>query len=157
MMRTNGVWFGRISRVATITLAAICTASPTVRGQATQRLAASQVPATPRPACGTRPLTDMEMAVDAARVADFKNAARPVEGQRTHHDHNLRARHPQWRRRAHFGEDNPGPDERAERGVRGAWVPLRDGAKRSRKSESRLHRQRGVVRLIRTSQVSRRR
>ena len=72
MMRTNGVWFGRISRVATITLAAICTASPAVRGQATQRLAARQVPGALRPACGTRPLTDVEIAADAARVADFK-------------------------------------------------------------------------------------
>jgi hypothetical protein len=72
MMRTNGVWFGRISRVATITLAAICTASPTVRGQATQRLAASQVPGALRPTCGTRPLTDVQIAADAARVADFK-------------------------------------------------------------------------------------
>ena len=72
MMQTNGVWFGRISRVATITLAAICTASPTVQGQATQRLDASQVPATLRPVCGTRPLTDLEIAADAARVADFK-------------------------------------------------------------------------------------
>ena len=72
MMRRNGVWFGRISRVATITLAAICTASPAVRGQATQRLAARQVPGALRPACGTRPLTDVEIAADAARVADFK-------------------------------------------------------------------------------------
>lgn len=72
MMRTNGVWFGRISRVATITLAAICTASPSVRGQAPERLAVSQVPGTLRPTCGTRPLTDVEIAADAARVASFK-------------------------------------------------------------------------------------
>jgi len=72
MMRTNGLWFGRISRLATVALAAAWTASSTVHGQAAQRPALSQVPASLRPACGTRPLTDAEKAADGARVAAFK-------------------------------------------------------------------------------------
>jgi len=72
MMRTNGLWFARIGPLAAVALTAAWTASSTVHGQATQRLAAGQGPGAPRPTCGTRPLTDAEIAADAARVATFK-------------------------------------------------------------------------------------
>ena len=72
MVRTNGLWFERIGRLAAVALAAAWTASSTVNGQASQRLDVSQVPRSLRPACGTRPLTDAEVAADAARVTDFK-------------------------------------------------------------------------------------
>jgi hypothetical protein len=72
MMRTNSLWFERIGRLAAVALAAVWASSSTAQGQATQRLAVSQVPSTLRPTCGTRPLTDSEIAADAVRVAAFK-------------------------------------------------------------------------------------
>jgi len=70
-MPAAGLSLARIGRVVTVSLAVLWTASPTMHGQTTQR-AASEVPTALRPTCGTRALTDVEIAADAARVAAFK-------------------------------------------------------------------------------------
>jgi predicted Zn-dependent protease len=73
-MKITGIWCGRIAGVVIVSMAL---AGASVIAQQRQsigatRTGADQTAASLRPACGTRPLSDLERAVDAARVAEFK-------------------------------------------------------------------------------------
>ena len=66
------MWRGRIGGLAIVAVAGVLVTGPELQGQANRPAAANQAPAALRPTCGTRPLTDTEIAADAARVVEFK-------------------------------------------------------------------------------------
>ena len=66
------MWRGRIGGLAIVAVAGVLVTGPELQGQANRPAAGSQAPAALRPTCGTRPLTDTEIAADAARVVEFK-------------------------------------------------------------------------------------
>src|SRR5262245_56412706 len=74
MLPTNMFWCGRIGGLAIIVLTVLWATPPGLQGQASRPApaAASQAPAAVWPACGTRSPSDTEIAIDAARMADFK-------------------------------------------------------------------------------------
>ena len=74
-MRTNHAWPVRIGGLAMIAVAAGWMSGDDVRGQTRQMSSTATIQAGPaaRPVCGTRPLTDVEIAADAARVVALKS------------------------------------------------------------------------------------
>jgi hypothetical protein len=74
-MRTNRAWPGRIGGLALIAVAAGWMSGDDVRGQTSQVSSTATLQAGPaaRPVCGTRSLTDAEIAADAARVVALKS------------------------------------------------------------------------------------
>ena len=73
-MRASIVRCGRIAGIVVVTVAAASATALGVQGQGGGQTSSGgdrQI-ASVRPECGTRPLTDLELAVDAARVAEFK-------------------------------------------------------------------------------------
>jgi hypothetical protein len=72
-MRTNRVWSVRIGGLAVIAIASGWMSSGEVRGQVTQPTSTATIQAAVRPVCGTRPLTEVEIAADAARVVALKS------------------------------------------------------------------------------------
>jgi hypothetical protein len=73
-MRMDTEWCGRIAALAAVTVTVASATTFGVQGQAGRQAASGgdrQISSI-RPECGTRPLTDLERAVDAARVAEFK-------------------------------------------------------------------------------------
>ena len=78
-MRTNRAWSVRIGGLAVIAAAAGWMSGDEVRGQTTQGASTATIQAGPaaRPVCGTRPLTEVEIAADAARVVALKSRRGP--------------------------------------------------------------------------------
>jgi hypothetical protein len=74
-MRANHAWSVRIGGLALIAVAAGWMSGDEVRGQTSQVSSTATTQAGPaaRPVCGTRPLTDVEVAADAARVVALKS------------------------------------------------------------------------------------
>lgn len=72
MMRTSVASFRRIGTAAMMAIAAAAASSDYLLGQTGQQRPTTQTVSTVRPTCGTRPLTDAEVAADASRVAEFK-------------------------------------------------------------------------------------
>ncbi len=73
MTRTGVGSFRRIGTAAMMAIAAAAASSDYLMGQTGQQRQTSQTASTVRPTCGTRPLSDAEIAADASRVAEFKN------------------------------------------------------------------------------------
>jgi hypothetical protein len=76
---TNMRRYGRIGGFAVAAMAAAFVPSNEVMAQTSRGPAAlsmSRAQSGGRPTCGTRPRTDLEISLDAARVADFKNRGR---------------------------------------------------------------------------------
>lgn len=73
-MRTNIVRWDRIAGLVVASVAAASATTSGVQNQAGRQTSpdADRQVASVRPVCGTRPLPDLELAVDAARVAEFK-------------------------------------------------------------------------------------
>jgi hypothetical protein len=71
-METNGGWCTRIFGAVTVAVAAAGVTASAVQSQASRSAGGGERQASVRPACGTRPLSDIERAVDAARMAEFK-------------------------------------------------------------------------------------
>jgi hypothetical protein len=78
-MRTNRAWSVRIGGLALVAAAAGWMSVDEVRGQTAQAASTATIQAGPaaRPVCGTRPLTEVEIATDAARVVALKSRRGP--------------------------------------------------------------------------------
>lgn len=76
MIRRNTAWRGRAIGLAVVVLAGLGAAAPGLRSESRQQssTAAAEPPGLRR--CGTRALTEEEIASDAARVDDFKRQRR---------------------------------------------------------------------------------
>src|SRR5688500_15817742 len=72
MRRTSVLSFRRIGMAAMMAIAAAAASSDYLLGQSGRQRPTSQSVSTVRPTCGTRPLSDAELAADASRVAEFK-------------------------------------------------------------------------------------